>query len=122
MILDGGTVNGRPVVPKDYLDTALGKAGSEHNAAYGLLWWLNRPGKATGPSVATGGEQHTPFEGPIAPHAPQDTVWALGRHQQILAIVPSRGIVAVRLGDKPTDGSGFDVRIFTQDVLNLTAQ
>lgn len=115
-VLEGGaSADGTQVIPADYLALAL-EPSHDLNAAYGLLWWLNRSGDAVAADVATGGEP-TPVVGPLVPEAPEDTVWAIGFQQQILAVLPSANTVAVRLGARPPDGSGFDVRSFTADVV-----
>lgn len=115
-VLEGGaSADGTQVIPADYLDRAL-KPSTDLNAAYGLLWWLNQPGEAVAADVATGGEP-TPIVGPLVPAAPEDTVWAIGFQQQILAVLPSDNAIAVRLGARPPEGSGFDVRSFTAEVV-----
>lgn len=115
-VLDGGvSADGIHVISADYLALAL-ETSTDLNAAYGLLWWLNRPGEAVAADVATGGEP-TPIVGPLVPEAPEDTVWAIGFQQQILAVLPTDNAIAVRLGARPPEGSGFDVRSFTSDVV-----
>lgn len=115
-VLDGGaSADGTQVIPADYLALAL-DTSTDLNAAYGLLWWLNRSGDAVAADVATGGEP-TPIVGPLVPEAPEDTAWAIGFQQQILAVFPTDNAIAVRLGARPPEGSGFDVRSFTADVV-----
>jgi CubicO group peptidase (beta-lactamase class C family) len=63
------------------------------NLSYGYLWWLN--GKAS---------YHLPqtqiqFPGMLVPDAPADMYAALGKNNQILNIVPSLGLVMIRMGN-----------------------
>jgi CubicO group peptidase (beta-lactamase class C family) len=63
------------------------------NLSYGYLWWLN--GKTS---------YHIPqtqlqFPGPLVPDAPADMFAALGKNNQILNIVPSLGLVMIRMGN-----------------------
>ena len=69
-----------------------------YNKSYGYLWWLN--GKE---SFMMPGLQYT-FEGSICPNAPGDMFAALGKNGQFLNIVPSNGLVMVRMGDAPGEG------------------
>ena len=75
-----------------YLD-AMKNTSQELNKSYGYLWWLN--GKeshmGTGTQIVHNGE--------LIPNAPADTYAGLGKDDQKLYIVPSRGLVIVRLGE-----------------------
>ena len=75
-----------------YFNQMLGSS-QNINPSYGYLWWLNGKSSYRLPST-----QFT-FNGPIVPHAPADMVAALGKNDQILNIVPSKGLVLVRMGD-----------------------
>jgi CubicO group peptidase (beta-lactamase class C family) len=117
-VLEGGrSADGDQVIPADYLAAAL-EPSTDLNAAYGLLWWLNRPGEIVAADVAAGG-QPARLDGPLVPEAAADTVWAIGFQQQILAVLPSMDAVAVRLGARPPEGVTFDVPSFTTDVLDV---
>ncbi len=63
------------------------------NPAYGYLTWLN--GK---PSYMVPGLQFS-FPGVIEANAPNDMYAALGKNFQILNVVPSQGLVIIRMGD-----------------------
>ncbi len=67
----------------------------ELNEAYGYLWWLNGQGSFMLP------QSQLVFTGPIMPDAPLDAYNALGRDAQILNVVPSKGLVVVRMGGPP---------------------
>lgn len=114
LLLDGGLHGGERIVSSEYLRQATGGAASPHNAAYGLLFWVNAPGPAVTPGTATDAGRPTPVDGPLVPAAPETTFWALGLHEQILAVVPEERLVAVRLGVEPPAGRSFSVRAFTE--------
>lgn len=63
------------------------------NKSYGYLWWLN--GKES--HMGTGSQQV--FSGSLIPNAPVDTYAGLGKNDQKLYIVPSKGLVIVRMGE-----------------------
>lgn len=113
---DGVGPSGDRLVSADYIRAATGSPSTELNAAYGLLWWLNHPGRAVTPEVATTGKGGA-IDGPLVPAASDDVVWALGLHSQILAVLPSQEAVAVRLGEKPPKSADLAVRPFTEHVL-----
>jgi CubicO group peptidase (beta-lactamase class C family) len=75
------------------------------NTSYGFLWWLNGGGTVANPDGS--GVR----EGGIAPHAPDDMYAALGLGNQIVAVFPSSGVVAVRLGgvNRSPDAATFTV-------------
>ncbi len=64
-----------------------------HNKSYGYLWWLNGKQSHMGP-----GSQIV-FDGFLIPNAPTDTYAGLGKDDQKLYIVPSKGLVVVRMGE-----------------------
>ena len=78
-------------------DTGFLKAqmeSSQHlNPSYGYLTWLN--GKASHMLPQT---QMT-FNGALIPDAPPDTYAALGKNDQKMYVVPSQGLVVIRMGE-----------------------
>lgn len=66
------------------------------NPAYGYLWWLNGKKHFMMPQT------QITFNGSLMPSAPSDLIAALGKNGQFLNIVPSRGLVLVRMGESPT--------------------
>ncbi len=119
MMLKGGQYEGKTIVSREYVTAATQAPSSEHNAAYGLLWWLNRPGQAVTPDIATKGHGSKKFDGQLVPDAPEDTFWALGFRDQILVIIPSMQTVAVRLGDAPPPTADLNVTSFTSSLLDV---
>ncbi len=65
------------------------------NKSYGYLWWL--AGKESYMLPRT----QAVISGTWAPAAPPDMIAALGKNGQILNVVPSLGIVLVRMGEAP---------------------
>ncbi|MDR3680092.1 MAG: serine hydrolase [Flavipsychrobacter sp.] len=63
------------------------------NYSYGYLWWLN--GKSSFHLPQT----QVLFPGMLEPDAPADMVTALGKNDQLINVVPSMGIVLIRMGD-----------------------
>lgn len=63
------------------------------NLSYGYLWWLN------GKSSFHFPDTQFQFPGAIEPDAPADMIAALGKNDQFLNIVPSLGIVMIRMGN-----------------------
>jgi CubicO group peptidase (beta-lactamase class C family) len=94
LMLAGGVWQGRRVVSESWVATSVTPSQSL-NPAYGLLWWLNvRPPRA-GPEAAA--------QAALAPAAPADMFAAQGALGRKVYVVPSLGLVVVRLGDAPAD-------------------
>ena len=68
------------------------------NLSYGYLWWLN------GKSSFMVPQSQLVFPGSASSHAPADMYSALGKDGQLLNIVPSKGLVMVRMGSSPNAG------------------
>lgn len=62
------------------------------NRSYGYLWWLNGQPTFMLPGLAV------PVPGPLVPSAPADMIAALGKNDQKIHVVPSKGWVLVRQG------------------------
>ena len=118
LMLQDGEWNGEQIVSSDFVKKATGGASSELNAAYGLLWWVNDKGPVLGAVTALGGGDEQPAATRLAPRAPGDTFWALGALQQIMAVIPGKDIVAIRLGSAPDDRGSVTPDTFTGDVLD----
>lgn len=123
LMLRRGDWAGDRVVSAEFVDEATGRSSSRLNAAYGLLWWVNQPGIVLGALTATGSSSPDtstapPHEGRLAPNVPADAFWALGLGKQIIAVIPSEGIVAVRMGAMPPGANAASPDRFTSDVLN----
>ena len=95
-ILNGGEVGTNHVISDiDFFDDTFLKS-QNMNEAYGYLWWLNNS------------KTHMTWEkklssGNLFAHAPKEAILALGLGSRVLAIVPSKELVLVRLGSFPDD-------------------
>ena len=76
---------------KNYFD-AMTQTSQDLNQAYGYLWWLNGKDNYRIP----GGE--ISLSGKLIPNAPDDLIAGLGKNDQKLYVVPSAGLVIVRMG------------------------
>jgi len=94
LYLDGGVINGHRLLTPEWVGFSQTGAGLiDEPGGYGAQFWLNDNGDKP-PRLRW-------------PHVPQDTYMALGHNDEIVAIVPSRQLVFVRLG-WTTGGARFD--------------
>ncbi|MDF3028768.1 MAG: beta-lactamase [Fluviicola sp.] len=99
LLSQDGYWNGNPVLPDlTYLNEMRNSSQSLNNS-YGYLTWLN--GKA---SFMLPQSQFV-FPGELCPNAPADMYAAEGKNGQIINVVPSQGLVVVRMGS--TMGTSF---------------
>ena len=117
MMLHHGEWKGKQVVSADYVKEATTRS-SKLNAAYGLLWWINDKGPVLGTSAAMGGGGGEPDSERLAPRAPHNAFWAIGAGRQMIAVLPSEGIVAVRMGAAPVDKDSLTADSFTGDLVD----
>lgn len=98
LFLSNGSWDGTQVVPADWVREATSPS-QKLNEAYGYLWWLNAKGNGMSAQQATtGGSVSTEKTRQMVPGAPEDAFFALGLGEQVISVLPSEGIVAVRLG------------------------
>ena len=100
LYLGRGKVGGTRLLDKGYVTRAVGRSSTTHNAAYGYLWWLNRPGTIRGATdpVDAQGQPITRVTGQLADFAPDDLYAALGFGGQVLLVDPSTRTMVIRLG------------------------
>lgn len=118
LVLHGGRWGDEQLLDPAYVEAATSPA-TALNAAYGRLFWVNGTGAIAAPSMATTGQpgDDDGQVGQMVPDAPDDAFWALGLQNQVLAVVPSEGLIAVRLGDQPPAEHPFDQAVLTTGVL-----
>lgn len=87
---DGTTV----LSDKNYYDAML-NSSQDLNASYGYLWWLNGKSSVILPGFSVS------IPGDMCPNAPGELVAAMGKNGQFIEILPSQGIVVVRMGEAP---------------------
>ena len=81
MMLAGGKINGERLVLEDWVQRATQPNRSLNQKAYGYQWWLNA------------GNAELRWA-----DLPSDAYAANGNRQQSLIVIPSKGVVIVRLG------------------------
>jgi CubicO group peptidase (beta-lactamase class C family) len=106
LILNRGQWNNTTVLgDMDYF-TAMTTPSQDINPAYGYLWWLNGQDNYQLPRLQFS------FGGSLIPSAPADMFAALGKNDQKIYVVPSQGLVVVRMGNDASGGvlalSDFD--------------
>lgn len=122
LALNEGAWGDTTVVDQGFVRTATRRPSQSLNTAYGWLWWLNQPGPIASPRIATTGRGAAgTLVGPLAPGLPSDVFWAIGLQSQIVAVIPSEGVVAVRMGAAPPNRTEFDQTVFTQGVFDALA-
>jgi CubicO group peptidase (beta-lactamase class C family) len=129
LMLHDGSWGGEQVVSAEYVQQATGEPSTDLVDNYGLLFWLNRTGRMASPTIATAAtaatgattETETETDTQMVPEAPDDVFWALGFQEQIVAVIPSEGIVAVRMGTTPPADAPFTYAELTGGVLGALA-
>jgi CubicO group peptidase (beta-lactamase class C family) len=94
LMLNNGNWNGNQILNTNYLNQMV-NTSQNLNKSYGYLWWLNGKESYMVP------QSQIVFTGNIMNNAPTDTYMALGKNGQFINIVPSSGIVWIRMGDQP---------------------
>lgn len=93
LILQKGIWNNDTLLrDRSYFD-AMTQSSQTINPSYGYLWWLNGKNKFMVPTL------QTVFFSSLVPEGPADMIMALGKEDKKIYVIPSLGIVAVRLGD-----------------------
>lgn len=77
---------------KNYFN-AMTTTSQDLNKSYGYLYWLNGKSNYKVPG------SETLYSGKLIPNAPNDLISGLGAFDQKLYIIPSKGLVIVRMGD-----------------------
>jgi CubicO group peptidase (beta-lactamase class C family) len=112
-----GEFDGVQLLPAAWVREAVGAPSQELNAAYGLLWWLNRFGPLRGPfnSEDPAADPDVRTTGRLIPGAPADLFAAIGFGGQVVLVDPTSQTVVVRLG-APDGGYGVQdaARVVTE--------
>lgn len=88
----------------DYFN-AMVNTSQNLNKSYGYLWWLAGKESYMLPQL------QFIFPGTWAPDAPSDMIAALGKDGQILNVVPSLGLILVRMGEAPDSSSEIAITL-----------
>lgn len=108
LAMNGGNWNGTPIMTDSDYFTAMTTPSQTINPAYGYLWWLNGQEDFMLPGVQLS------FPGPLMPDAPQEAYSAMGKNGQIINVIPSEGLVVIRMGDLP--GGIFVPNVYNNDI------
>lgn len=93
LIQGGGVWNGDSLLRDRQYFYAMTHRSQALNKSYGYLWWLNGQESFMLPGV------QLVFGGQLIPNAPSDLIAALGKNDQKIHVVPSKGWVVVRQGN-----------------------
>jgi CubicO group peptidase (beta-lactamase class C family) len=93
--LDSGVLNGQRILSPDWIAAARTPVDLAPGHRYGMQFWLNPGNPARN-------------EPRLLPALPADTILAMGHNLQIIAAVPSKNAVLIRLG-WTSDGYRFDI-------------
>ena len=99
LFLRQGRWGDEQVVPRSWVKSAVGRPSQSHNAAYGLLWWLNRRGPIIGPLATDAPGQPEPLVGQTMPGVPAEAYTAQGLGGQMVLVDPRSETVVVRIGE-----------------------
>ncbi|RPI67381.1 MAG: serine hydrolase [Ignavibacteriae bacterium] len=102
--------DGTPILDDENYVRAMLNTSQDLNQSYGYLWWLNGKSSFMIPSL------QLVFPGPLMPNAPSDAVNALGKNNQILSVVPSEGLVVVRMGDAAGEDGSLVPTVFPNNM------
>lgn len=91
--LNNGVWDKEPILGDTDFISAMKNTSQDLNKSYGYLWWLNGKESYMVPS------SQFVFDGELIPNAPDDTYAGLGKNDQKLYVVPSKGLVVVRMGE-----------------------
>jgi CubicO group peptidase (beta-lactamase class C family) len=100
----GGVWDGRRVLPEGWVRYVTKPTPQAPDARYGAHWWLKLSKELGGGSAADAA-------------LPADAFHALGHEGQCLSVIPSRGLVVVRLG-LSIDITAWDHARFLADLLD----
>ena len=109
LAMNSGVWSGNVIMEDQDYFNAMVSPSQTINPAYGHLWWLNGQ-----PSYMLPGLQFS-VPGMVMPNAPPEAFNAMGKNGQFINVVPSQGIVLVRMGSLP--GSSLFVPNFFNDAI-----
>jgi CubicO group peptidase (beta-lactamase class C family) len=98
LILAEGSWNGEAILDNPEYYEQMVNTSQSLNPSYGYLWWLNGKGSYIPPGFTV------TVQSDITPNAPDEMFAAMGKNGQVINIVPSQGLVVVRMGENPDLG------------------
>jgi CubicO group peptidase (beta-lactamase class C family) len=113
LYLADGVWEGERVLPEGWADYTVTPAPAAKYKHYGALFWLNA---GANEFVKTAEERRNHPDTPPFPSLPTDAYFAIGHNGQLVAIIPSRELVLVRLGlSRPSQTRDYEG--FLADIL-----
>lgn len=106
--LQDGVWDGRHLLPEGWVKLVTTPTPQSPKGRYGAHWWLKLSKELGGETAAAG-------------KIPADAFHALGHEGQCLTVIPSRGLVVVRLG-LSIDITAWDHAAFLADILEAEGQ
>ena len=97
LMLAGGDWDGQPVMMDKAYFSEMINTSQPHNESYGYLWWLNGKASFQLPGLPL------KIPGELIESAPDDLFAGLGKNDQKVYVVPSQGLVVIRMGNKAGD-------------------
>ena len=110
LLLGEGQWNGSAVMTDTGYLRRMRNSSQTLNRSYGYLTWLN------GKSSFMIPQSQIVFPGTLMPNAPSDMYAALGKNSQYINVVPSQGLVLVRMGNDPPEGGGLVPTAFNNNI------
>ena len=110
LLLAKGTWNGTPILADSvYVDQMI-NTSQPINPSYGYLTWLNGKARFMVP------QSQFVFPGSLNPDAPDDMFAAMGKNGQVINVVPSEGLVWIRMGNPPSSETGLIPPVFNNEI------
>jgi CubicO group peptidase (beta-lactamase class C family) len=116
LMLNNGIWDDEVVLGDETYLNAMVNTSQPLNKAYGYLWWLN--GKASFMLP----QSETVYDGPLLPNAPADMYAAIGKNAQYLNVVPSKGLIVIRMGQDPTGLESLVPTLFNNEIWDYLNQ
>jgi CubicO group peptidase (beta-lactamase class C family) len=95
LVLNHGKWGDDPIMTDEGYFEAMVNTSQSLNLSYGYLWWLNGKYSIIYPGLTV------PVNISLSPAAPDDMIAAMGKNGQFINVIPSIGIVVVRMGEAP---------------------
>lgn len=95
LLLNKGKWSNKNILDDEVYFNEMINSSQSLNPSYGYLTWLNGKSSIVYPGIATS------FNVPISEDAPSDLYAAMGKNGQFIDIVPSKGLVVIRMGEAP---------------------
>jgi CubicO group peptidase (beta-lactamase class C family) len=113
LYLKGGVWEGERILPEGWVDYTVTPAPAAEYEHYGALFWLNA---GADEFAKTAEERRSYPDKPPFSGIPADAYFAMGNDGQLVAVIPSRELVLVRLGLRRAS-EGRDYETLLADLL-----